>query len=287
MSQPTNYTVGNVTAPAFRSNMNSVLEGLVTLSSNPSEPADRYANMLWYDTSANILKMRSENDDAWINVGYLCQSTNKFCILDDTNVVDSSGTQTGLIGDQATSAWQAGTSTTESLVSPAKIKAAANFTDFAEGAAGQPRIFGLAAATSDEMPILTVAAADTYDIGFAADVTGYTGATTSTSFVTLAIIEILAVTGSARFSASHRLSGDAATVLLELFRNSVLIGAWTTGSTTNQVRTVDSAVAVGDVFTWRHRRIGGNVASSVATYNGTFATDGYATAPLLIKASDL
>ena len=124
MSQPTSYTVGNVTAPVFRSNMNNVLEGLVTLSSGASEPGDIYANMLWYDTAANILKMRSEADDAWINVGYLCQSTNKFCILDDTNVVTTSGTQAGLLGDQATSAWEAGTSTTESLVSPAKVAAA-------------------------------------------------------------------------------------------------------------------------------------------------------------------
>jgi hypothetical protein len=80
--------------------------------------------MLWYDTGNNILKMRTEADDAWINVGYLDQSTNAFRILDDTQVVNTSGTQTGLLGDQATSAWEAGTSTTESLVSPAKVKAA-------------------------------------------------------------------------------------------------------------------------------------------------------------------
>jgi len=34
--------------------------------------------MLWYDTGANILKMRSEADDAWINVGTLDQSANTF-----------------------------------------------------------------------------------------------------------------------------------------------------------------------------------------------------------------
>ena len=45
-------------------------------------------------------------------------------LLDDTQVVNSSGTQTGLIGDQATATWEAGTATTESLVSPAKVKAA-------------------------------------------------------------------------------------------------------------------------------------------------------------------
>ena len=68
--------------------------------------------------------MRSEADDAWINIGYLDQTANAFRILDDTQVTNTSGTQTGLLGDQATSAWEAGTSTTESLVSPAKVKAA-------------------------------------------------------------------------------------------------------------------------------------------------------------------
>jgi len=41
-------------------------------------------------------------------------------------VVSSGGSQTGLIGDQSTATWQSGTGTTESLVSPAKVKAAIN-----------------------------------------------------------------------------------------------------------------------------------------------------------------
>lgn len=118
------FSIANQTFPATRTDLNNALEALATLSSGATEPTTTYADMLWYDSGNNILKMRSEADDAWINVGYLCQSTNKFCILDDTNVVNTSGTQTGLLGDQATSAWEAGTSTTESLVSPAKVKAA-------------------------------------------------------------------------------------------------------------------------------------------------------------------
>jgi hypothetical protein len=77
-----------------------------------------------YDTSSNILKQRSEADDAWISIGYFDQSTNAFKVIDDTIVVNTSGTQTGIIGDQATSVWQAGTGTTQSLVSPASVKAA-------------------------------------------------------------------------------------------------------------------------------------------------------------------
>lgn len=123
MSQ-NDLVIANQSAPDFRADLNDALQALGSLNSGSTAPSTTYANMLWYDTSNNILKMRSEADDAWINVGYLCQSTNKFCILDDTNVVTTGGTQVGLLGDQAESAWETGTSTTESLVSPAKVKAA-------------------------------------------------------------------------------------------------------------------------------------------------------------------
>lgn len=118
------FSIANQTFPATRTDLNNALEALATLSSGATAPATTYANMLWYDTANNILKMRSEADDAWLSIGYLDQSANAFRILDDTQVVNTSGTQTGLLGDQATSAWEAGTSTTESLVSPAKVKAA-------------------------------------------------------------------------------------------------------------------------------------------------------------------
>jgi len=79
--------------------------------------------MMWYDTSANILKIRAEANDAWINIGYLDQSLDTFKILNDTIVATTGGATTGLIGDQSTATWQSGTGTTESLVSPAKVKA--------------------------------------------------------------------------------------------------------------------------------------------------------------------
>lgn len=113
--------IANQTASATRSDINNALQALGSNNSGSSAPSTTYANMHWYDTSSNILKQRSEANDAWISIGYFDQSTNSFKILDDTMVVNTSGTQTGLIGDQATSVWQAGTGTTESLVSPAKL----------------------------------------------------------------------------------------------------------------------------------------------------------------------
>ena len=118
------FDIANQSAPNARSDINNALKALASLSSGSSAPSTTYANMLWYDTGNNTLKMRAEADDAWISVGYLDQSTDTFALFDDTKVVNSSGTQTGTLGDQAEAVWEAGTGTTESLVSPAKIKAA-------------------------------------------------------------------------------------------------------------------------------------------------------------------
>jgi len=118
------FDIANQSASNARSDINNALKALASLSSGSTAPSTTYANMLWYDTGNNTLKMRAEADDAWISIGYLDQSTDTFALFDDTKVVDSSGTQTGLLGDQAEAVWEAGTGTTESLVSPAKLKAA-------------------------------------------------------------------------------------------------------------------------------------------------------------------
>lgn len=118
------FTIANQTASSARSDINDALQALASNNSGDAAPTTTYANMWWYETDTNLLKIRNEGDSAWINVAYVNQSTNKFEILDDTKVVTTSGSQTGLLGDQTTATWQAGTGTTESLVSPAKVLAA-------------------------------------------------------------------------------------------------------------------------------------------------------------------
>ncbi len=118
------FIIANQTASSARSDINSGLQALASNNSGASAPTTTYASMWWYDTGANILKQRNEGDTAWVSVAYINQSTNKFEILDDTKVVTTSGTQVGILGDQSNSTWQAGTGTTESLVSPAKVAAA-------------------------------------------------------------------------------------------------------------------------------------------------------------------
>jgi len=122
MSQ-NDLVISNQNFPSTRADINSALQALGSTNSGSSAPPITYANMMWYDTAANILKVRSEANDVWINIGYLDQSLDTFKILDDTVVTTTAGATTGLIGDQSTATWETGTGTTESLVSPDKVKA--------------------------------------------------------------------------------------------------------------------------------------------------------------------
>ena len=85
MSQ-NDYVIANQTTPLFRADLNLALQALASNSSGSSAPSTTYANMMWYDTTTNILKMRSEADDAWISIGTLDQSLNTFTPAGLTNL---------------------------------------------------------------------------------------------------------------------------------------------------------------------------------------------------------
>lgn len=118
------FVIADQSATNALSDINNALQSLASCSSGASEPATKYANQLWYDTTSNILKIRNEANSAWISMLYVHQSDSEVHILDNTYVSNTSGTHVGLLGDQTTATWQAGTGTTESLVSPAKVAAA-------------------------------------------------------------------------------------------------------------------------------------------------------------------
>lgn len=122
MSQ-NDFVIADANAANTKTDLNAAYQALASQNSGATAPATTYANMIWYDTATNILKMRNEADSAWLNMAYIDQTDGQE-IIDDTKVVNTSGTQTGVIGDQTTGTWETGTGTTESLVSPAKIKAA-------------------------------------------------------------------------------------------------------------------------------------------------------------------
>ena len=105
MSQ-NDFVIANDTAANVRQDMNDAFQALVSLSSGSTAPSTTYANMLWYDTGNNILKMRTEADDAWIDIGTLNQSTNEFEVanlteLTQAQVEDDTDTTFGLVsGDR-------------------------------------------------------------------------------------------------------------------------------------------------------------------------------------------
>lgn len=71
MAQASDVSIANQGFPAFRSDLNTVLEAINTVNSGSSEPSTTYANQLWIDTgTANklILKMRNSDNDAWITI---------------------------------------------------------------------------------------------------------------------------------------------------------------------------------------------------------------------------
>lgn len=67
-------SIANQGFPAFRSDLNDALQALGTNNSGATAPSTTYANQLWYDTANNILKIRNEDNDAWISLITLDQT---------------------------------------------------------------------------------------------------------------------------------------------------------------------------------------------------------------------
>ena len=62
------YVIDNASGSAVRTDLNNVLQAILTNNSSSSAPSTTAAYMLWADTSNNILKMRNSANDAWINL---------------------------------------------------------------------------------------------------------------------------------------------------------------------------------------------------------------------------
>ena len=67
-------TIDNQGFPAFRADLNNALRALGSTQSGTSAPSPTFANQLWYDTTNNQLKIRNEDNDAWITLLTLDQA---------------------------------------------------------------------------------------------------------------------------------------------------------------------------------------------------------------------
>jgi len=114
MSQ-NDLTIANQGFASFRSDLNSALQALGSTNSGTSAPSTTFANQLFYDTTNNILKIRNEDNDAFISLFTLDQTN------DNIEALTISGTLTytgDLVSSTAgTSNFRAGVNAGNSIAS--------------------------------------------------------------------------------------------------------------------------------------------------------------------------
>jgi len=89
------FIISNQGFPAFRSDLNDGLQALASLSSGATAPSTTYANQFWYDTANDILKIRNEDNDAWISIVTLNQTTDAVSSFANTPSLTGSNTLSG------------------------------------------------------------------------------------------------------------------------------------------------------------------------------------------------
>jgi hypothetical protein len=92
--------IANQGFPATRADLNLALKALGSLQSGATAPSTTYANMLWYDTANNILKIRNEDNDAFISLFTLDQTADNIEAL----TVNGNATADALVSDSITNA---------------------------------------------------------------------------------------------------------------------------------------------------------------------------------------
>lgn len=72
--------IANQGFPAFRSDLNDALAALVSNSSGATQPTTMFAHQFWVDTASDpsVLKVRNADNDAWITIGTIDQTNDKF-----------------------------------------------------------------------------------------------------------------------------------------------------------------------------------------------------------------
>ena len=72
------YNIANQTASSARTDINNALSAIVTNNSGLLEPTTMFANMIWYDTTNDLLKIRDAGNTFWITLGTVAQGNSKF-----------------------------------------------------------------------------------------------------------------------------------------------------------------------------------------------------------------
>jgi hypothetical protein len=72
------YNIANQTASSARTDINNAFAAIQSTNSGVAAPTTTVGNMIWYDTTNNILQIRNEGNTAWITLGTVNQSNSKF-----------------------------------------------------------------------------------------------------------------------------------------------------------------------------------------------------------------
>lgn len=158
-----------------------------------------------------------------------------------------------------------------------------------EGDATAPRIVGKAAKRLQDYSVLTVSAADTYDVSAGTNPVLFLSSTTSSIYQVAFRYTIANYTGSIRLKASHTTIVDefgAASAYLALYKNNVLVQQYVNNSTFAFIqRTNDVSCVPGDVFEWRIRIDPSGFNTNFRVDSAT-ASNGYTARPLYLTFPD-
>lgn len=80
------FVIDNQSFPATRADLNLAILAAVSNSSGANAPATTYANQFWYETDTNILKLRNEDNDAWIEIATLDQTADNVLSINTQSI---------------------------------------------------------------------------------------------------------------------------------------------------------------------------------------------------------
>jgi hypothetical protein len=247
----------------FRADLNNALAALGSLQSGGTAPALPYNSLLWYDTATDILKIGNEAGDAFYPVGYMNSSAGSFDVVDGTKVSTTAGVVVGSLSAQSEATWLAGVGTTESLISPAKLRAAIPTVSGLYGTVLARESVGLATV------VITAANTVTITRGFTASTVGLSTSYTMTNY-----------SGVVRAAATLS-AGDSSGNSVQLYLNGALQTTFTVGPGVTIVVSRDVTFSAGDIIKWTR-------SGATTNLNPYFtANDGYISLPAAILASDL
>jgi hypothetical protein len=83
------FNIANQGFPAFRADLNNSLSATVSLSAGATEPSTTFAYQLWYDETADVLKIRNDDNDAWITLFTFDQTANTVTVSGEELVDDT------------------------------------------------------------------------------------------------------------------------------------------------------------------------------------------------------